>query len=60
MNRMGITYQLVDLDTRPDAIEQLQALGFRQLPVVITQDDRWSGFRPDKIAVLHHAVAAGA
>ncbi|ORM68368.1 NrdH-redoxin [Pantoea wallisii] len=59
MDRAGIDYQLVNLDTQPDAIENLRSLGYRQVPVVMTQHDHWSGFRPDKIASLRQLAAVG-
>jgi glutaredoxin-like protein NrdH len=34
-----------------------RALGYLQAPVVVTDDDHWSGFRPDKIATLAVQVA---
>lgn len=60
MDRHGINYQLINLDTQPDAIDSLKSLGYRQVPVVMADDDHWSGFRPDKIAGLRQAAAAGA
>lgn len=35
-----------------DALERVKALGYLQAPVVITDEDHWSGFRPDKIDEL--------
>ena len=32
-----------------DALEKVRALGHMQAPVIITDNDHWSGFRPDKI-----------
>lgn len=48
----GIEYQIVDLIDRPDLVETFKAEGLAQAPVVVTDTDRWSGFRPDKIATL--------
>lgn len=59
LDRHGIDYQLVNLDTQPDAIDSLKSLGYRQVPVVMANDDHWSGFRPDKIAGLRQLTAAG-
>jgi glutaredoxin-like protein NrdH len=59
MDRKGIDYQLINLDSQPEAIDNLKSLGYRQVPVVMTQDDHWSGFRPDKIAGLHQLAAVG-
>ena len=59
MDRKGIDYQLINLDTQPDAIDSLKSLGYRQVPVVMADSDHWSGFRPDKIAGLRQLAAAG-
>ena len=40
-----------------DALERLKALGYMQAPVVVTDQDHWSGFRPDKIEELAQASA---
>ena len=34
-------------------------MGYMQAPVVVTDNDHWSGFRPDKIATLAAAGGAG-
>ena len=39
------------------ALEQVKALGYLQAPVVITDEDHWSGFRPDKIDELAARLA---
>lgn len=59
MDRSGIDYQLINLDSQPEAIDQLKSLGYRQVPVVMTHNDHWSGFRPDKIAALRQLAAVG-
>ena len=32
--------------------EYVKGLGYMQAPVVVTDDEHWSGFRPDKIEAL--------
>lgn len=49
MDSRGFTFDTVNLDQHPEAAEALRAEGFRQLPVVIAGEHRWSGFRPDMI-----------
>jgi glutaredoxin-like protein NrdH len=56
LDKKGITYQSVDISQDPEALDRLRALGYMQAPVVITDQDHWSGFRPDKIEEL--ALAA--
>ena len=52
LDAKGLDYETVDLGTDEDALEAVKALGYMQAPVVVTADDHWSGFRPDKIATL--------
>ncbi|WP_026552071.1 glutaredoxin-like protein NrdH [Arthrobacter sp. H20] len=52
LDKKGITYQSVDISQDPAALERVRALGYMQAPVVITEQDHWSGFRPDKINEL--------
>lgn len=58
LDKRGIAYQSVDITTDPEALERLRNLGYQQAPVVITDADHWSGFRPDKIAQLAEGTAA--
>ncbi|XAS62774.1 glutaredoxin-like protein NrdH [Pseudarthrobacter sp. So.54] len=58
LDKKGITYQSVDISQDADALERLKALGYMQAPVVVTDQDHWSGFRPDKIAELAQAYSA--
>jgi len=52
LDAKGIEYTVTDLSTDQAALEQVLALGHMQAPVVVTDDDHWSGFRPDKIDEL--------
>ena len=52
LDSKGVEYEVVDLSTDASALERVMDLGYLQAPVVITDDDHWSGFRPDKIAAL--------
>ena len=46
------------LTQNPSTLEQLQAAGFQQAPVVITPDNSWTGYRPDLIREVAQQVAA--
>ncbi|MPL99017.1 ribonucleoside-diphosphate reductase class Ib glutaredoxin subunit [Rhodobacter sp. 140A] len=48
----GLAFDLVDLTEDAEALARVTELGYRQAPVVMTADDHWAGFRPDKIAAL--------
>ncbi|MBO0361751.1 glutaredoxin-like protein NrdH [Yersinia enterocolitica subsp. palearctica] len=57
-DKQGITYQVIDLTEDSQALNHVKSLGYQQVPVIITGDDHWSGFRPDKISALAQAVSA--
>ena len=52
LDSKGIEYEIVDLTEDADALAAVRELGYQQAPVVITESDHWSGFRPDKIDEL--------
>jgi glutaredoxin-like protein NrdH len=58
LDKKGIAYETVDLSQDPAALDRVRALGYMQAPVVVTEQDHWSGFRPDKIEELATAVAS--
>lgn len=60
LTKRGIAFDEVDMATDLQALEYVKSLGFASAPVVVTQDDSWCGFRPDKIKVLHETQAARA
>ena len=57
LDSKGIEYNVLDLSEDPSALEQVKSLGYLQAPVVITDEDHWSGFRPDKIDELASRLA---
>ncbi|CDJ99302.1 glutaredoxin-like protein [Microbacterium sp. C448] len=57
LDSKGLEYEVLDLSQDPSALEQVKALGYLQAPVVITDGDHWSGFRPDKIDELATRLA---
>lgn len=52
LDAAAITYTVVDLTADLDAMTFVQELGYRQAPVIVTEDKHWSGYRPDMIAAL--------
>lgn len=48
----GLEYEAIDLSSNAEAVETIKAMGYMQAPVVVTDDDHWSGFRPDKMIAL--------
>ncbi|RZU61431.1 glutaredoxin-like protein NrdH [Zhihengliuella halotolerans] len=57
LDKKGVVYQSVDISQDADALERVRALGYMQAPVVVTDADHWSGFRPDKIEELAASAA---
>jgi glutaredoxin-like protein NrdH len=57
LDNKGIEYEVLDLSVDENALEAVKALGYLQAPVVITDEDHWSGFRPDKINELAARLA---
>ena len=52
LDKQGIEYEIFDVSADDKALAAVKELGYMQAPVVITDDDHWSGFRPDKITEL--------
>lgn len=53
----GHSYQIVDLSVDEAGLDTVKQLGHLQAPVVVTDTDHWSGFRPDKITAIGKATA---
>ena len=59
LDKQGITYSKVDITLDTEARDYVMALGYLQAPVVVTESDHWSGFRPDRIkALAESAISA--
>ena len=52
----GIQYEEIDLSTSQEALETIKQQGFLSAPVVITDNDSWAGFLPDRISALANEV----
>jgi glutaredoxin-like protein NrdH len=52
LDRQGIIYSVVDVSEDAEAVALVQGLGYRQVPVVVTGEQHWAGFRPDMISAL--------
>jgi glutaredoxin-like protein NrdH len=57
LKKAGMAYDEVDVTVDAEALELIKGMGYLQAPVVITDADHWSGFRPDKIKAM--SAAAG-
>jgi len=52
LDKQGLDYEVVDISTDDEARDAVMALGYLQAPVVVVDDEHWSGFRPDKIKAI--------
>ncbi len=49
LDRKSIPYQVIDLTQDHEALQFVRQLGYQQVPVVVADQEHWSGFRPDII-----------
>jgi len=52
LDKAGVPYELIDVTEDAAALAKIKALGYLQAPVVVTGEDHWSGFRPEKLKAL--------
>lgn len=49
LDKLGVKYETVDITVDTDAFDMIVSKGFKAAPVVITDDNAWAGYQPDKI-----------
>jgi glutaredoxin-like protein NrdH len=54
LDKNGVEYTTIDISEDQEAFDKIVAMGFMSAPVVISGNDSWAGFQPDKI----NAIAA--
>ena len=52
LDKAGIDYSTIDITQDAEALEKVLNMGFQAAPVVVTEDDAWSGFNPSKLEEL--------
>lgn len=53
LDKRGIEYQKIDVTENTEAREYVMSLGYLGAPVVyVSPTEHWSGFRPDRVALL--------
>lgn len=52
MDQLGVNYTVVNMDEKPEARLAVKRMGFRQAPVVVTKDTKWSGLNEKAIRDL--------
>jgi glutaredoxin-like protein NrdH len=58
LDKHHVEYRSIDVTADADAYDYVRSLGYLQLPVVVTGDVHWSGYRPDKVARLAQPCTA--
>lgn len=55
LRKDGLDFEMVDITEDETARAEVMTLGYLQAPVVrVSNDEHWSGFRPDRIKALAH------
>lgn len=57
LDKHGLDYNVVDISLDDDARDYVMALGYLQAPVVVVDDEHWSGFRPERIKAVASRAA---
>ncbi len=52
LDKNGIEYTVIDITQDSQAFDKIVSMGFMSVPVVISGDQAWAGFQPDKINAL--------
>jgi len=52
LQRNQVDYDEVDMSQDPLALEMVKTMGYTSAPVVVADQEHWSGFRMDKIQAL--------
>jgi glutaredoxin-like protein NrdH len=52
MKTLSVDYSEIDITKDPKALKFLKENGFREAPVVVTETEKWSGFKESKIRAL--------
>lgn len=52
LTRNSVEFETIDLSSDETAMEYVRSLGYTAAPVVVSGEDHWSGFRPDRLSAL--------
>lgn len=52
LDKLNIPYDTINISENPEELDKLIELGYRSAPVVVTDNDSWAGYVPDKIDKL--------
>lgn len=57
MTKLGIRYEVMNLEQHPEMVEEFRSQGLTAAPIVVTDIKKWSGYRHDKIVSLAKYLA---
>jgi len=52
LKERNIPYTELNIKEDEEALLKVKEMGFQSVPVIVTEDDSWYGFQPDKLAEL--------
>ena len=52
LKKLNLEFDTIDITEDQEAYDKIVSMGFQAAPVVITDTDSWSGYKPDKINEL--------
>lgn len=52
LDKTDISYNVIDISQDNDVRDLVLELGYTSVPVVVSGDKHWSGFRPDLLSQL--------
>jgi glutaredoxin-like protein NrdH len=52
LDKIDVAYETVNITNNIGALDKLISLGYRSAPVVVTDDDSWAGYIPEKLDKL--------
>lgn len=52
LDKVGLEYETIRFEDDPEALKGFIDQGFKAAPIVVTDNDVWSGFKIDKLTKL--------
>lgn len=52
LKECDIAFEEIDVTQDEVALNKIKEMGYQAVPVVVTNDDHWYGFRPERLAEL--------
>ncbi len=57
LDKHDLSYEIVDISEDAAAFDYVVSLGYQQVPVVVSGNDHWAGFRPERIAEVAKSLS---